>query len=81
MKRIYLKKQINLIIINFVILHIFYSKNFESKNILLKESQTKIINPFINIISQKDIKEIKYNNNSFNIIIEELTNIMMRKCK
>ena len=52
-------------------------KNFESKNILLKESQTKIINPFINIISQKDIKEIKYNNNSFNIIIEELTNIMM----
>jgi hypothetical protein len=52
-------------------------KNFESKNILLKESQTKIINPFLNAISQKNIQEIKYNNNSFNIIIDELTKIIM----
>ena len=52
-------------------------KNFESKNILLKESQIKIINPFLDIISQKNIKDIKYNNNSFNIIIDELTKIIM----
>ena len=52
-------------------------KNFESKNILLNESQNKIIKPFTNIISKKNIKEIKYNNYSFNIIINELTKIMM----
>ena len=52
-------------------------KNFESKNILLKESQIKILNPFLNVISQKNIKDIKYNNDSFNIIIDELTKIIM----
>ena len=52
-------------------------KNFEAKNILLNESKNKIIDPFINIISQKNIKEIKYNNDSFNLIINELTKIIM----
>ena len=53
-------------------------KNFESKNILLNDSQNKIINPFLKIISEKNIKNIRYNNDSFNIIINELTNIMMK---
>ena len=52
-------------------------KNFESKNITLNESQIKIINPLINVIDKKDIKEIKYNNESFNFIINELTKIIM----
>ena len=52
-------------------------KNFESKNILLNDSQNKIINPFIKIISEKNIKNIKYNNDSFNLIINELTKIIM----
>ena len=56
-------------------------KNFESKNILLNESQNKIIEPFINIISQNNIKEIKYNSDSFNIIINELTKIIMSALK
>ena len=52
-------------------------KNFESKNILLNESQVKIINPLLNIISQNNIKEIKYNDDSFNFVINELTKIIM----
>ena len=52
-------------------------KNFESKNILLNESQVKIINPLINIISQNNIKTIKYNDDSFNLVINELTKIIM----
>ena len=52
-------------------------KNFESKNILLNESQIKIINPLINAIDKKNIKEIKYNNDSFNFIVNELTKIIM----
>ena len=56
-------------------------KNFESKNILLNESQNKIIEPFTNIISQKNIKDIKYNSDSFYIIINELTKIIMNALK
>ena len=52
-------------------------KNFESKNILLNESQTKIINPLLNAIDKKGIKKIKYKNESFKFIIEETTKIMM----
>jgi hypothetical protein len=52
-------------------------KNFESKNILLNESQVKIINPLVNIISQNNIKTIKYNDDSFNLVINELTKIIM----
>lgn len=52
-------------------------KNFESKNILLNESQIKIINPLINIISQNNIKSITYNDDSFNFVINELTKIIM----
>ena len=53
-------------------------KNFESKNILLNESQTKIINPLLNAIDKKGIKKIKYKNESFNFIVDELTEIMMK---
>ena len=52
-------------------------KNFESRNILLNESQTKIINPLINSIDKKGIKKIKYNNDSFNFIVKHLTKIIM----
>ena len=52
-------------------------KNFESKNILLNESQINIINPLINAIDKKNIKEIKYNNDDFNFIVNELTKIIM----
>ena len=52
-------------------------KNFESRNILLNESQTKIINPLINSIDKKGIKKIKYNNDSFNFIVKQLTKIIM----
>ena len=52
-------------------------KNFESKSILSNESKNKIIDPLINIISQKNIKEIKYNNDSYNLIIDELTKLIM----
>ena len=52
-------------------------KNFESKNILSNESKNKIIEPLINIISQKNIKEIKYNSDSYNLIINELTKLIM----
>ena len=52
-------------------------KNFESRNILLNESQTKIINPLINAIDKKNVKTIKYKNESFNFIVNELTKIIM----
>ena len=52
-------------------------KNFESRNILLNESQTKIINPLINSVDKKGIKKIKYNNDSFNFIVKQLTKIIM----
>ena len=52
-------------------------KNFESKNILLNESQNKIITPLINLISGKNIKEIKYNDDSYHLIIDILTKIIM----
>ena len=52
-------------------------KNFESKNILLNESQNKIINPFLNLISNKNIKEIKYNDESFHLIVNEFSKIIM----
>ena len=52
-------------------------KNFESRNILLNESQTKIINPLINSIDKKGIKTIRFNNDSFNFIVQQLTKIIM----
>ena len=52
-------------------------KNFESKNILLNESQNKIINPFLNLISNKNIKDIKYNDESFHLIVNEFSKIIM----
>ena len=52
-------------------------KNFESKKILLDESQTKIINPFLQSLDKKGVKKIKYKNKSFNFIVEEMTKIMM----
>ena len=52
-------------------------KNFESKQILLDESQTKIINPFLQNLDKKGVKKIKYKNKSFNFIVEEMTKIMM----
>ena len=52
-------------------------KNFESKKILLNESQTIIINPLLESIDKKGINKIKYKNNSFNFIVEEMTKIMM----
>ena len=56
-------------------------KNFESRNILLNESQIQIINPLINAIDKNDLKKIKYKNESFNFIVNELTNIMMKLLK
>ena len=52
-------------------------KNFESKKILLNESQAIIINPLLESIDKKGINKIKYKNNSFNFIVEEMTKIMM----
>ena len=52
-------------------------KNFESRNILLNESQVKIINPLLNAIDKKNLKKMKYKNESFNFIVKELSNIMM----
>ena len=52
-------------------------KNFESKHILENESKDRIIEPLINIISEKNIKEIKYNSDSFNLVVNELTKLIM----
>ena len=56
-------------------------KNFESRNILLNESQVKIINPLLSAIDKKGIGKIKYKNESFNFIIEKLSNIIMNSLK
>ena len=56
-------------------------KNFESRNILLNESQVKIINPLLSAIDKKGIGKIKYKNESFNFIVEKLSNIIMNSLK
>ena len=56
-------------------------KNFESRNILLNESQIKIINPLLSAIDKKGIGKIKYKNEAFNFIVEKFTNIIMNSLK
>ena len=52
-------------------------KNFESKGIVLKESYSKIINPFIEFANDKEIKFVQYPSKEFDLIVEKFTKIIL----
>ena len=52
-------------------------KNFESQGIVGKESYTKIINPFVDFVNGKKLKNVKYPSDEFNLVVEKFTKIIL----
>ena len=52
-------------------------KNFESKGIVLEESKSQIINPFIEFASRNSLTSVEYPSNNFDFISEEFTKIIL----
>ena len=53
-------------------------KNFESKGIIPDESKNKVIIPFVEFVNQNNIGMVDYPSNTFDVLVEEFTNIILR---
>ena len=52
-------------------------KNFESQGIVGPESYSKIINPFVEFVNGKKLRNVQYPSDEFNLVVEKFTKIIL----